>query len=252
MSEDKRIGAIINLLDLGFSDIFDGENVRQQTLVEKLDIIEEIVELIKLEEAINFSVFSSIGNKCPSAEIYSKDFPSDLRASIYLLLGGFYKQAILCLRNWYEMRLTGIYFSFIETDKAEFEKWKQGQKEDQPIGRGLIKKLFGKAEFHQKDNQLNLRNDLNQLYSDLSAFTHGAILDKYDLQAETDNVPRFNPQSVDIYSEFTKKVFNMTTICFLLAFQQKAFSSLQPEEKNILKKHLPPTHLQEFQQTSTI
>jgi len=245
---DARIKKIFDALDLGFSDIYDGENVRQQTLQEKLDTIEESTEIIKLEEAINFSILSSLGNICPAAEIYAIDFPSDLRASIYLLLGGYYKQAIYCLRNWYEMRLTGMYYSVIETNRSEYEEWKSGKKEEHVIGRGLIKRFFGKAEFHRADASIQLKDALCNLYAELSSFTHGAMLSKHDLQAQTDNVPRFNPQSVDLYAKFLKQTFILTTVCFLFSFGNHAFNSLEANEKATLKNRLPANYLPFFQQ----
>jgi len=85
MSERERIGKIVSSLDLGFSDFFKDENIRQLTLQEKLDTIEQAIELMQLEESMNFSVFSSKGSKHPTAEIYAIDFPSDLRASTCLM-----------------------------------------------------------------------------------------------------------------------------------------------------------------------
>jgi len=40
---------------------------------------------------MNFSLFQALGEKHPSPQIYISDFPSDLRASLYLLLGGYYR-----------------------------------------------------------------------------------------------------------------------------------------------------------------
>ncbi len=129
MSTQDKIDKLTNTLDLEFSDFYENENVRQVTFEEKLDTLVKAVEIMRLEEAISFSISSSLGEKHPSAEIYAIDFPSDIRASIYLLLGGYYKQAILCLRNWLEIRLIGVYYGFVkQNDRAEYINWKQGNK----------------------------------------------------------------------------------------------------------------------------
>jgi len=70
MSNRERIERILFSLDLGFSDFYKDENVRQLTLQEKLDKIEQCVELKTIEEYMNFSVFSTKGAKHPTAEIY--------------------------------------------------------------------------------------------------------------------------------------------------------------------------------------
>lgn len=247
MSAQDKIEKVLYSLDIGFSDLFEGENVRQLTLQEKLDILERGVDIVIIEEAMNFSVFSTQGATCPSAEIYAIDFPSDLRASIYLLLGGYYRQAILCLRNWLEIRLTGIYYSFILQNREQYESWKNGTIEG-PFGRDLIRKLFSRSEFQKIDKKVGLRKRLEAIYSDLSAFTHGSGLDRYDLQSQTDNVPRFNPQSVDLWFKFTSRVFAELAICFLHAYEKDAFSAMQISEIESLHHLLPPLYQQELKE----
>jgi len=241
----ERIWKILNSLDIGFSDLFEDENVRQLTLQKKLDILERAVDIMHIEEAMNFSIFLSCGAEHPTAEIYAIDFPSDLRASIYLLLGGYYRQAILCLRNWLEIRLTGIYYGFVCKDRNLYEGWKNGTVEG-PFGRKLIRKLFSRSEFQEADKRICLRERLKALYSELSAFTHAGGLARYDLQSQTDNVPRFNPQSVDLWFKLASQVFVELSICFLLAYGKDAFSEMQMEEIRTLYNLLPPSYQQEF------
>jgi hypothetical protein len=245
MSTKKEIEKIFDSLDLGFSDCFNGENVRQLTLQKKLDIMQQSVELVTFEEAMNFSVFSSEGSDHPTAEIYAIDFPSDLRASIYLLLGGYYRQAILCLRSWLEIRLTGIYFGLVNQDRTYYEDWKNGRQRA-PIGQGLIKKLFSRAEFQKLDKKLGFRDQLKNVYTELSAFTHGGILTRYNLQSETDNVPRFNSKSVELWFEFALRVFRELVICYFGAYGRKAFL-INADELKTLRRYLSPSYLQELQ-----
>jgi hypothetical protein len=246
MSERERIGNVMFSLDLGFSDFFKDENVRQLTLQKKLGIIEQAVELIGLEESMNFSVFSSKGSKHPTAETYAIDFPSDLRASTYLLLGGYYRQAILSLRNWLEIRLTGVYFALVSREPSEYEDWKKGKRRA-PIGQALIRSLFSRAEFHKANRLLRLHEDMKKSYKELSTFTHGGVLTRYDLQSKTDNVPRFNPQSVDLWFEFASKVFGELVMCYFLAYGRKAFV-MKGDEIATLKKHLPSLYRQCLQE----
>jgi hypothetical protein len=244
MSKPNRIERIMNSLDLGFSDFYKDENVRQLTLEKKLDKMENAESFETIEEYMNYSVFDQKGAKHPTAEIYAIDFPSDLRASIYLLLGGYYRQAILCLRNWFEIRLTGIYFGFVNVDPRCYREWKKG-KRPAPIGKNLIKQLFSRAEFDKSDRKVQLRERLKSLYSELSAFTHGAILERYPLQSATDNVPRFNAQSVDLWSEFASRVFAELVFCYFLAYGKDAFH-MGRRELGILRRHLPDFYQEEL------
>jgi len=260
MSKRKRIRKIIERLDLGWSDFYYhetktagnkvvvlSENVRGMTLEERLDKMELATKVLDIDESMSFSILNKKGAKHPSAQIYAVDFPSDLRASMYLLLGGYYRQSILCLRNWLEMRLTGVYFGFINPDRRHYREWMRGKRRA-PIGQDLIKKLFSRAEFHKVDKKLELRERLRKLQRELSAFTHGAILKKYNLQSETDNVPRFNPQSVDLWCNFAMRVLRELVFCYFLAYHQDAFICLDVEEREAIRKFLPSEYVEEFEQ----
>ena len=244
MNKHDRVEKIIYALDLGFSDFFKDENVRDNTLQQKLEVIEQSVEIMKLEEAMNFSIFTTLGENHPTAEVYTIDFPSSLRASLYVLLGGYYRQAIMCLRSWMEIRLTGIYYSFQTSN--QYNDWKNGREEG-PFGKILIDRLFGRAEFHKKDPILGLRTKLDTIYTELSVFTHGGMLGRYNLQIKTDNVPRFNPQSVEIWISFVKRIFEELVISFFLAYDKNAFSEMTRKEKDSLKNFLSVTYQKELQ-----
>lgn len=56
MSKPDRIERIVNSLDLGFSDFYKGENVRQLTLEKKLDRMENAESFETIEEYMNYSV----------------------------------------------------------------------------------------------------------------------------------------------------------------------------------------------------
>jgi len=240
---DDRIKRIYCSLDLGFSDGYPGENVRELTLKDKLGTIEDAVALLQAEEAIQYSLFVTLGDKHPSPQIYALDFPSDLRASLYLLLGGYYRQAIYCLRSWFEMRILGIYYSCVEQDRSRYEAWK-AETEEAPFGTILIGRLFARSEFQKADTQVDLRNRLRGVYGDLCAFTHGGGVERYNLQASTDNVPRYNPASVDLGYTLMKRTFAEMILCLSVAYGMQVFEHVDPEERAVIFGHLPSKYAQ--------
>ena len=187
---------------------------------------------------MNFSLFQALGPKHPSPQIYILDFPSDLRAAFYLMLGGYYRPAILSLRNWLEMRLLGIYFGRVEHNRKNYRDWKQG-KFMAPFGKSLIGRLFARADFRRMDNQLGLRTRLEALYSELSAFTHGSGLEKHDLQRDTDNVPRYNQASVGVWLGYLDRTFAEVAFWLFLAYDKDAYRALSGGELDTLLRHLP-------------
>jgi len=240
-----RVEKIHFALDLGFSDYCPRENVREITITNKLDLVERAVSMMRIEEAISFSLFERLGPQHPSPQIYALDFPSDLRASMYLLLGGYYRQAILCLRNWLEMRLLGIYFGFVERDETNYEDWKLGKlgEEEAPFGRKrLIARLFARAEFQQADRLFGLRKSLVHLYGQLSSLTHGAGLEKQDLQADTDNVPRYNSRSVDMWFALLCRAYADIVFCLYTAYGDSIFPGLLSDERSEMLSLLPPAY----------
>jgi hypothetical protein len=242
-----RIREIHNALDLGFSDYFRDQNVREATILQNLDDIAEAVEVLRAEEGVNFSLFQAFGGQHPSAQTYILDFPSDLRASFYLVLGGYYRPAIASLRNWLEMRLLGIYFGFV--DRSKYEAWKKGKldKQESPFGTKLIGWIFRRAEFQKAEKGVRLRSSLECLYHELSELAHGAGLEKYNLQADTDNVPRYNTASVDLWLKLMYRTLAEIVFCLFIAYGKDTFRGLSSDEIRTILRHMPETYKNEFE-----
>lgn len=237
----ERIRDVREGIDLGFSDYYRDQNVRDRTLTKHLKAMEEAVGVLHVEEGINFSLFQRLGAEHPSPNIYALDFPSDLRAAFYLLLGGYYRPAVLSLRNWLEMRLLGVYFGRVEPDRTKYREWKLGNLEA-PFGRMLIRRLFARADFREADAQFQVRGRLEGLYSDLSVFTHGAGLEKYALQRDTDNVPRYNRASVGLWLRMLDRAFAEVAFWLFLAYGKDAFRALSRDEMKRVLAHLPSAY----------
>jgi hypothetical protein len=243
MSQDQ----IHSALDLGFSDYYDGENVRDITIQRHNKRFSQAVVLMQIEEAMCFSLFQTLGLGHPSPEIYVADFPSDARASFYLLLGGYYKQAILCLRNWLEVRLLGIYFG--KVDRSKFDDWKMGKstKRDALFGENILRKIFGRANFQKAEGRNGLRKRLVDLYGELSVFVHGQGVDKHHLQDDTDNVPRYNRNSVRLYLDYFERAWREVVYCTWLAYSDSALRTMNAKELATVLKVLPGPYSQDVQ-----
>jgi hypothetical protein len=55
-------------IDLGFSDYFEDQNVRDKTIVVKLELMlmEEESPFLGIEDGMNFSLFQALGDKHPT------------------------------------------------------------------------------------------------------------------------------------------------------------------------------------------
>jgi len=235
---EARIRAVWKGLDLAFSDSFagSGENVRQDTLRKRLALMEGAVRTIQLGEGIDFSLWETLGKDHPSPEIYVFDFPSGLKASAYLLLGGYYRQAIALQRDWFEMKLLSIYFGRVDTRRQAYLEWKNGALA--PIGTGLIRKSFSLAEFRKADLHLGLKADLRLVYAELSRYTHGTGLEKYHLQHQTDNVPRYNSKGVDVWSDLLDRVSRLAFLSLAIAYGSRTWLHLNKKEQLLLQRKI--------------
>jgi len=228
---------IYNGLDLGFSDCSPGDNVRDNTIREHGPGLLRAVAVLHADEAVSYSIFSRYGDHHSAAEIYALDFPSDLRAALYVLLGGYYKQALTCLRSWFEMRLLRVYFGAVEQDQSRYADWKAGNREV-PFGRSLIRRLFGEVEYRREDARVSLRRRLESLYSDLCQFTHGAGMGKHALQADTDNVPRYNRSSVELFLNILDRAFSDVLYVTWVAFGANAFACVDKDNETAILDRL--------------
>ena len=139
------------------------------------------------------------------------------------------------------MRLLGIYFACIETDPQKYQKWKLDAFQA-PIGRRLVGQLLTKQEFKVADRKLNLRQSLATLYSELSAFTHGAGLQKHNLQADTDNVPRYNRASVALWLKLFEQTFAEVVFCLYIAYGKATFAYADAKETEAVLRNLPAAY----------
>lgn len=186
-------------------------------------------------EAIDYSIFDKKEESHPTSVIYVYNFPSDLRASCYLLLGGYYRQSIASLRSWLEMYMIGMYYGVTHPNPKEFSEWMQGNK-NIFFGTYLIKRIFENSKFRKGDPENRLRDEIVGLYKQLSAITHGAGMEKYDLVRFSDNVPRYNSHSVDIWFDFVQRVFSVIVNSMYLSYGNIIFHALDENEVSVIAK----------------
>jgi hypothetical protein len=101
------------------------------------------------------------------------------------------------------------------------------------------RKNDAEQEFKNADEKLGLRKQLSDLYSELSTFTHGAGLEKHNLQSDTDNVPRYNKDSALLWLDLFDRTFAEMTLCLFLAYGRAAFAYAGAQDTEQTLKSLP-------------
>jgi len=241
----KMISELYKAFDFGFSDgyRYKGENVREDTFKNRFKDLVEVRNIIEADSIVNFALVETLGNEHPSAKLWLES-ETDLKASIYLSLGGYYRQALGCLRNWLEITLIGIYYSeYYKGKNSRFEQFINGKRQA-PIGKNLFNSLFERKSLKKADSKIGLRSYLANLYNELSSFIHCKGTEQYKLQDGRDNVPRFLKRSFDIWFEFLKKVIRINVLILIITYCKELssyFGDCREEFnklENILKEKL--------------
>lgn len=229
--EDK-INALVFSFDLGFSDIWPNESVRSTTFEKKYEELEKIRNIKSGDSIVNFILFAKLGEEHPSAQLWLET-DTDLSSSIYLLLGGYYRQALMCLRNWLELTLIGIYYNRYYKEKtSRYNQWKEGERQS-PTWRDLLDSLFSRTEFQKADNLIGLRKKLEILYNELSEFVHNRGMSKHQLQEGRDNVPRYVENAFNIYYEMLQRTFDLLVLVLFTEYKNELEYTKEKEWEEI-------------------
>jgi hypothetical protein len=235
-----KVDELFGVFDLGFSDAFTQDSVRNQTFKHKLDGLTDAMKVINGDSILNYALFIELGDSHPTPRLWL-ECETDLRGSIYLALGGYYRQALICLRTWLELTLIGIYYNCHYTgENSRFEKWKRGQRRS-PGWRQLLGALFKRPRLQNADVNIALQDKLRVFYDELSCFVHGRGIELYELQRGRDNVPRFLEHSFDMWLRFLKQTYGLLLLTLFAEYGQPLDSYFRrnPTEAQRLAEVLP-------------
>ena len=226
------------LFDLGPSDGYRN-SVRVQTFENQQSALLEVANLVRLDYILTEALFHILPYGHPTSEL-STESETDFKASIYLALGGYYRQAIAALRGWLEIILTGIYYNRLYNYlDSPYDRFKQGC-ERSPRWTNLLKDLFERENFARADREHNLKQLLKYFYDDLSAFIHRRGFGQHDLQLRRD-IPRYDRDSFDLWLSQAKRASDATVQVLIVEYAQqlRQYFSTSSQEVASFQKHLP-------------
>lgn len=208
--------------DLGFSDTYTrpGESARLDSFLKRLPQLRIVDEILEEESDINYTLWYSLPKGNPVGELWL-EHQTDLRASIYLSLGGYYRQAISTLRNWLELCLVGVYYDRHWQDRnSRYDQWKKGiKKSPRNFENDLLVSIFGREPLKTIEKQFKFRSSLTVLHRQLSAHVHNSGDVGTKLQKGRDNVPRFIRRSFERWYTLLRRTFTAIVVVFALSYQ---------------------------------
>ncbi len=244
----KIIDELANAFDLDFSDQFTEDSVRSKTFKHRVNDLTYVKKVVECTCYIDYALFVELGIKHPTPYI-AFESETDLHGSIYLALGGYYRQALICLRAWLELTIVGIYYGRnYEVNDSEFEKWKRGDKQS-PSWSKLLNLLSAELSFKKANEVISLEQKLKDFYWKISSFAHGRGMELYDLQRGRDNVPRFLDHSFDIWILFLKQAYALWRLSLYSAYHQSIHNYLNkyPNDARGIADILPEESLAQLE-----
>jgi hypothetical protein len=161
---------------------------------------------------------------------------TDLKATIYLAYGGFFRQAFTVLRAWFEIAVHGVFYSghYGQRD-GRYEQWRRNERNAPAKMREIAESLAARQDKVVEVDRSAILQVIDPVYAFLSRHTHARGLDIYDLQEGRDNVPRYLPKGFNLWYGKVLETFN--AICFLYwAFFSKEIASYLKKQKAELER----------------
>ena len=188
----------------------------------------------------------------------------ELESSVQLCKFGFYKHALIALRNTLELGLLSIYWDLEDKSYVEIQEWLHSHKPT-PFKKDVIAKLKTNQHIKTFDDKHNFFNEVNSLFGELSNFAHTRGKDHSNIDLSNSNVNSFNEKSLLKCIDFLPKVVKIVVIIHILkypiAFQHTPFDQkfglnipaggyLEPDQSKTIKKFLDEDVLKTLQAIS--
>ena len=141
----------------------------------------------------------------------------ELDSSIQLCKLGFYKHAIIALRNALELGILSVYWDRDGNSHMNIPKWLSSG-EPTPFRDKVTKALKKNKRIEVFDKQHNIFREIKNLYGELSDFSHTKGMHFSSLELTESNANTFNGSSVRKWLEFLERVVKVIITLHILQY----------------------------------
>jgi hypothetical protein len=142
---------------------------------------------------------------------------SDLENSIQLCKLGFYKSAIVTLRNVLELGLLSVYWDINDNSHIDIQKWFRAS-EKTPFKKTVFVKLKTNQNIMIFDSKHNIFKNIDILFKQLSDFTHSRGHYHSNQELAKSNTNRFNEQAFLKWFELMTNVIQFVVSLHILKY----------------------------------
>ena len=190
----------------------------------------------------------------------------ELECSIVLCKLGFYKHAIVSLRNVLELGLLSVYWDIDNQSHIDIQNWFKSI-ESTPFRRQVFNRLAKNSNIKTFDDKHDIFKKTSELYTKLSNFSHTRVFgySSRKLNKHHSNVNSFNEVALNKWLELTREVTEIVTIFHILKYPVAlqntpiwdklginipAGGFLQPSQTERIKKLISGLTLKDLQKIS--
>ena len=141
----------------------------------------------------------------------------ELECSIHLCKLGFYKHAIIALRNVLELGLLSVYWDIDGKSHIDISEWLSSN-EQTPFRKEIIKVLKKNERIVVFDKAHNIFMKITDLYHELSDFSHTKGIRFSSRELSRANVNTFNQESIRKWLEFMERVVKVVITPHILQY----------------------------------
>lgn len=152
------------------------------------------------------------GHFFPFAESYY-----ELENSFELCRQGFYRHSLFALRCVLELAVIGLYFDEEDQARTSIQEWLHS-KDPTPFFRNAIRDLFSSGHFKQFDDTFAVREDLEELYSELSNYVHVRGYRYSTTGQSRSNFNRFSERALVRYVQLMEITVRSSIVMMLLKY----------------------------------
>ena len=141
----------------------------------------------------------------------------ELECSIQLCKLGFYKHAIIALRNVLELGALSVYWDIDGKSHINIQEWVYSN-ESTPFQSKVITTLKKHKRIAVFDNKHNIIEQIKSLFGELSDFSHTKGLKFSGVELGKSNINTFNEESVQTWLQYTEKVVQIVIALHILQY----------------------------------
>lgn len=198
-------------------DILEIQELTHSYLEDNQGIVKKINEVLWVYRAVIDLPPQTLENAASGHTFPISESQFELESSIQLCKLGFYKHAIIALRNVLELGLLSVYWDIDGKSHINIPEWLSSN-ERTPFRKEIIKVLKKNERIIVFDKEHNIFMQITELYYELSDFSHTKGVHFSAIELSRGNVNTFNRESIGKWLDFMERVVTTVITIHILQY----------------------------------